>query len=103
MPCHHIQRRMVHGGPPKPAREFGDELASDVEVLVARVRRLEITWIGESIGTDGSKFRKLERGAEIFADITAYGARGMIHPESHAARNHRNFLRFDAQAPEFRI
>ena len=97
MPRDHVERRVIHARDPQPARRLGDQLATRIEVFVARTRGLEIPRIGEPVGPDGAKLGQPQWAAEFSEHNPAHGTFGKIDPEPQAARDHGDLLRFDAK------
>jgi hypothetical protein len=103
MPGDDIERLVIHSRAPKAAQELAYQLAFVVEIFVASMRCLEIPRVRESVRADGPEIRELERGAEVFTNVTARGARRQNDAKAQAARNDGDFLRFDVQPSELRI
>jgi acyl-CoA reductase-like NAD-dependent aldehyde dehydrogenase len=74
---------------------------SPFAVLVAGARRQEVARIGQAVRADGPEVRQAQQRAEVLADIAARLAVRQADLEAHAARDHRDFLRFDFEQAQF--
>src|SRR5271167_3182357 len=105
MPCHDIERRVIHFRRPQAAEKFADQLAGLFDILVVRPRREEIAWIGKAIGTDWPEVGQLERRAEILANVATAARRALrkVDAKAQAAWYDGNLQRLKVYAPQFGV
>src|SRR4051812_23709163 len=98
-----IERRMLDVGLPHPALEFLDELEGACAVLVGGGGRKEVQRVGQGIGAQGPELREPERGAVVFAYVTARAASRKRNVELDAARDEADFSWLKLDPSEFRM
>src|SRR5262245_16573275 len=91
---------MVYARGPELTEEFRDELEVALAVLVPRNGCAEIARVCETVGSDGSEVRQLERRAQVLGDITACLAVRQLNPKPQTTRDDCNFLRLDIDDAE---
>ncbi len=102
VPRDDIERRMIDRRRPQLAAELCHQLTAGLTILVARDRGEEIARIGETVRTDRPEIRQAQRRPEILADVTSSSRVDELDAKSHAARQHRDFLRLDLKSAELR-
>ena len=84
-------------------RNFEVMRNSPFAIFKSRNGRLEIARIGKAVGADCSEFRKTERQAVVFADISTSLLLCENDAKLDAARNDANLARRDFENSEFRM
>src|SRR3546814_6517487 len=93
---------MADVGAPQVALELGDQFELAFLVLVRRNRRKEIARAGQAVAADRAEVGQAQVRAEVLAYVAARRAVGQRHRKAHAARDHRDLLRFDLEHAQLR-
>src|SRR4249919_647416 len=100
VPPDDVERRMADRRTPQVALELGNQFELAFRFLVRRVRREEVSRVGQAIGADRTEVGQAQDRAEVLAHVAARLTIRQFDAEADAAWDHRDFVRLDIEYTE---
>lgn len=97
MPGDHIKRIVVLGTPEELPTKLVHNLPWVLRNLVMSNRAQKVSWIGQSIRTQGSQLRQLKASSPDFQNVSTGGTIRELHAETETTLNDDNLARLNKE------